>query len=101
MGTQADITALQAHRTYPTRNTPAQQDILARGRVFLADSRALRKLGNEGRRMVFILFVVSSASPSFVSTENEMRTRTRVMMDDQILSGFSFTFFTGLDSLAL
>ncbi|KAF8314418.1 TPR-like protein [Clavulina sp. PMI_390] len=48
----ADIRAFQAFRTYPTRDTPAQQDILARGQKYLSDARAFRKLGNEGWAML-------------------------------------------------
>lgn len=62
MGAEADLRILQAHRTYPTRNTPAQQEILARGRTFLADDRAFRKLGNEG--MVYLSYIfIPSYSP--------------------------------------
>lgn len=42
---------LTSYRNYPTRSTPAQQDILARGKAYLSDDRALQALGNQGQSL--------------------------------------------------
>jgi len=44
----SDAEVLAGHRLYPTRSTKAQEDILARGRIYLTDQRAFNKLANDG-----------------------------------------------------
>jgi len=46
----SDAEVLAGHRLYPTRSTQAQEDILARGRIYLTDVRAFKKLGNDGKQ---------------------------------------------------
>jgi len=49
----SDTEVLAEHRLYPTRSTQAQEDILARGRIYLTDQRAFNKLANDGKQHVF------------------------------------------------
>jgi hypothetical protein len=49
----SDAEVLAGHRLYPTRSTQVQEDILARGRIYLTDQRAFNKLANDGKQHVF------------------------------------------------